>query len=319
VIHSGIYYPKDSNKTKWCIEGRKLLYDFCHQYDVPNRKTCKVVVATLPEEVAYLEKLKKHCDEVQVPATKISKSEINEKEPLISVLEGVYLPETGIVNSHVYMERHEKILLEQGGYLVYNHKLQRVEKNNEFTSFIQDPDGNPLEISSNIIINCAGLGAAAISNQVLNTQKYEHRFCRGRYFSLASKYNQKFAHLIYPVPPKDGLGIHITVDMDGYARLGPDVDWCQSHDYKNVNQYYDCDWDSLVTPFTNAVKRYLPQLTENEISPGLIGIRPKLFIDNVAKPDFLIENFDGYVHCLGIESPGLTSSLAIADYVEKLL
>lgn len=320
VVHSGIYYPLGSKKTAWCIEGRKKLYEFCEKYSVPVARTGKFVVSTSKEEEAYLDKLAGHCREVGVPHERCTRDTIQAKEPTIVVTSGVYLPETGIVDSHVYMAVLEKQLAEAGGMLAYRHKwLGSNPANNRWISTIQTPDGT-LEVESRWVINAAGLAAAEISNQVLGGAKFEHRYCRGRYFGLTGKYQNHFKHLVYPVPPKDGLGIHITIDMAGYARLGPDVDWC--HDIKAYHALapaYDCDWETLRPTFAKAAQRYCPMIQESELAPTQIGVRPKLFISGTAHPDFLIENHSGFVHCLGIESPGLTASPAIALEVARLV
>lgn len=320
VVHSGIYYPVGSLKTQACIEGRRRLYEFCEQFGVPFAKVGKFVVSTQPEEDAYLEKLAKHCQQVDVPVTRELGSVVMQQEPLIQVREAVFLPETGIVNSHALMAVFERQIVEQDGLVAYRHRVRKVHRDgNSWITQIQTPEGE-LEIQSEWVINAAGLAAAELSNAALQEQKYEHRFCRGRYFSLSQKYQNQFKSLIYPVPPKDGLGIHVTVDLDGFARLGPDVDWClETKNYAEIETLYDCDWNTLQPVFTQAVRRYCPQVESKDLSPALIGVRPKLFIDGKAQPDFLIENLGGFIHCLGIESPGLTSSLALAEHLSRFL
>jgi 2-hydroxyglutarate dehydrogenase len=319
VIHSGIYYPLRSNKTEWCIRGRELLYDFCARFDVPYKKTGKLVVATLPEERAYLEKLARHCSELKVPFERWTADKIHAHENYIKVVEAVYLPETGIVDSHAFMARLERLATEAGAICAYRHKVKTIERDGTgWRVAAESPDGE-IELSAQFVINAAGLGAAEISNACLGVKKYQHKFCRGRYFGLSGKFQNKFSRLIYPVPPKDGLGIHITVDLSGAARLGPDVEWSKVEHYNETNLLYDCDWEGLVNDFAVAARRYCPSIEVGDLSPGLVGIRPKLFIDGTATPDFIVENFDGFVHCLGIESPGLTSSLAISDEVLRLL
>ncbi len=317
VVHSGIYYPNDSLKTELCIEGRKLLYAYCDKNVVPYKKCGKYVVATSTEEENYLENLLSHSEMLGVPVQRKTKTEIEKAEPKIQVASGLYFPESGILDSHVLMQKLENQILKNGATVAYRHRVKHIQFQNEWETILDSSDGK-IKIQSRKVINCAGLFAAELSNQVLSTQKYEHRYCRGRYFSLAPKFQNAFQHLIYPVPPKDGLGVHVTLDQMGYARLGPDVDWCLNVPYSKVESLYDCDWETLKEPFLASAKRYCPTLEPKDISPALIGIRPKLFIDGKASPDFLIENHKGFIHCLGIESPGLTASLAIAKQLEKL-
>lgn len=319
VIHSGIYYPLNSRKTELCIKGRKLLYSFCERFDVPQARTGKLVVATKEEEVGYLVKLAAHCNELGVPCERWASAKVHEQEPNIKVFEAVYLPETGIVDSHSLMAKLESLVVNAGGICAFRHSLKTVtRKGSAWSVLAEGPDGE-VEIVAPHVVNAAGLAAAELSNQALGTHRYEHRYCRGRYFSLSGKYQSKFSRLIYPVPPKDGLGIHITVDLAGAARLGPDVDWSKVEKYVDTPSLYDCDWDTLTDNFAVAARRYCPSIEVGDLTPGLIGIRPKLFVDQKAFPDFLVEKIDGFVHCLGIESPGLTSSLAIADEVLRLV
>lgn len=314
VIHSGIYYPKDSLKAKFCIEGREMLYAYCKEKKVPHKKCGKFLVAVDSLESDYLQKKYVHATNLGVAVERLDKKTAQTAEPLIGVHSALFFPQSGIVDTHVYMQRLEDEVRANGGMLAYRHLVKSVEKKSGWVTKVDSPDGT-LEIRSERVINCAGLVACEISNQVLNTKKYEHRYCRGRYFSLSAKYQNKFNHLIYPVPPPDGLGVHVTIDNAGFARLGPDVDWCLNKTYKDVHSLYDCDWEALLKPFAASAQKYIPDLQLKDLSAALIGIRPKLFIDGNAYPDFLVETFDGFTHCLGLESPGITASLALARYV----
>jgi L-2-hydroxyglutarate oxidase LhgO len=314
VVHSGIYYPVGSKKTAWCIDGRKSLYDYCRENNIGAKKVGKLVVATNQDERAYLEKLSAHARSLSVPHEWVTGSQAQNREPLIRVDSALFFSETGIVDSHALMANFESRFEKLGGMLAYDHKLVSISRGPHAWEILVTSPAGELKISSPKIVNAAGLNAARISNEALNTKRYEHRYCRGRYFGISSKYQNKFSHLVYPVPQKDGLGIHVTVDLEGFVRLGPDVDWCDS-----TENLYHCKWEELQGPFTAAVNRYFPALKREELTPGLIGIRPKLFLDGTAHPDFLVEEKDGFIHCLGIESPGLTSSLIIADQVANLL
>ena len=319
VVHSGIYYPKESIKTAYCIKGRELLYSYCEQNAIAHKRCGKVVVATTEEEEAYLNQLAAHCEELGVPKDFLSKTALKQSIELVEARLGLYFPMTGIIDSHAFMASLEKRVLAKGGMLAYRHEvsLATFEKG-VWNVNIVTPSGN-LRVQAKCVVNAAGLAAAEISNKALDSARYEHRFCRGRYFVLSHLFHQKFPYLVYPVPQKDGLGVHVTVDLNGYARLGPDVEWCDGVKYSEVGELYDCNWDALRPLFTRAAQKYCPSVQDAHLAPGLIGVRPKLFIDGKPHPDFLIESHVGFIHCLGVESPGLTSALAIAeDVVAKI-
>jgi L-2-hydroxyglutarate oxidase LhgO len=317
VIHSGIYYPPASLKTALCLRGREQLYAFCAEHGIGHARCGKIVVATEAAEEAYLDTLAAHCAALGVPHQRIGGVEVAAREPLVKAAAGLWLPETGIVDSHALMAALERRAIDRGAVLAYRHAVGAIERTaGGFRAAISGPA--PLYVRTPLVVNAAGLHAAALSNRVLGTGRYAHRFCRGRYFSLSGRYQGKFRRLVYPVPPKDGLGIHVTIDLAGCARLGPDVDWLAETGGGIPAGAYDCDWETLQPDFLRAVRRYCPQVAAGDLQPALIGIRPKLFIDGKASPDFLVENHDGFIHCLGIESPGLTASLAIAEKVAGL-
>jgi 2-hydroxyglutarate dehydrogenase len=319
VIHSGIHYPLNSKKTTWCIRGRDLLYDFCKSYSVPHAQTGKLVVATLKDEVAYLEKLAAHCTEIGVPFERWTGAAVSAKEPLVKVEEALYFPITGIVDSHAYMAALERFFIESGGISAYRHRVRYLRRDGQRWLVTAESPSGEIEIAASWVVNAAGLASAELSNRALNTRRYQHRFCRGRYFALSGKYQSRFNHLIYPVPPKDGLGIHVTIDMAGQARLGPDVDWCNEVEYDSVATLYNCDWGGIVNEFAAAARRYCPSIEPSHLAPALVGVRPKLFVDKKPFPDFVVESHQNFIHCLGIESPGLTASLAISDEVLRLV
>lgn len=312
VIHSGIYYPSTARKTVLCLQGRELLYAFCSEFSIPHQRCGKFMVATAGDEEAYLEELRAHCQAIGVPC--------EEKHPGFGIraTRALFFPLTGIIDSHAFMQWLERRVRQQGE-IVYNHCVQRVERDGlGWVVQVKTPDG-VIAIKSQFVINAAGLAACELSKCALRTDRYLHKFCRGRYFQLSQKYCGKFPSLIYPVPVRDGLGVHITIDLAGHARLGPDVEWSEAQTYLETASLYDADWQCLKPKFMDAVHRYCPSIQSEDLSPGLVGIRPKLFVDGTAFPDFLIENLGGFVHCLGIESPGLTASLAIAENVRELL
>lgn len=321
VIHSGIYYPTASNKTKWCLEGRSALYEYCESRSVPYRKCGKFLIAVDSSEEDYLQGLWEHCVEVDVPQERLSSQALRLAEPRLRAVSGIHFPETGIVDSHSYMAALERDILDRQGTVAYRHTLRSIRREGhawhlDYEVVHAKERGT---IVAPVVINCAGLAAAQFANRAAGGKRFEHRFCRGKYFFLGSRYRNQFSRLIYPVPEKHGAGVHVTIDLAGQARLGPDVEWCSGATYEQRAQWYDADWDRARPTFVQAARRYLPDVRGEDLSPGLIGIRAKLFVDGQAKGDFHLETNEGFVSCLGIESPGLTASLAIAKAVKRLL
>lgn len=317
VIHSGIYYPKDSLKTALCIRGRELLYDYCKTHQIPFRKSGKFVVATEKSDLAYLEKLKAHSDGMDVPCEEVSSQEVKSREPLVECQTALFFSESGIVDSHRLMESLERDCVQHGVVFAYRNTVREVSPGaSGWQVRATGPDGE-IAVHCGVLINAAGLGAAALAEQNSN-EKVEHRFCRGRYFSAAGRLAKGFQHLVYPVPPKDGLGIHVTVDLEGLARFGPDVDWCDGLAYSQMETALECDWDALRPGFLTSIQRYCPSVRSGDLLGGFTGIRPKLFVQGKAHPDFWIHRTADAIHLLGIESPGLTASLALAEEVARL-
>lgn len=320
VIHSGIYYPIDSSKTKLCLRGRELAYDFCSRNKVPHVKCGKYVVAIHAEEENYLLNLREHAKGVGVDCKWISSSELNLREPLIRAQAALFFPESGILDSHQLMSRLEDHLIKQEAIIAYGHKVIDGEFMGDGWSLkYLTTDGRIEELNCKFVVNCGGFGSAGLYNLLLGGERFEHRICCGRYFNLNSKYQNKFSSLVYPVPNVDGLGIHVTRDLDGMVRLGPDVEWSNFSGYQNIEKALQVDWDSLQLKFFDFVKEYVPSLIVEDLSPGFVGVRPKLFDSGRAQKDFVIEKSKNSFHLLGIESPGLTASLAISEEIVKFL
>ncbi len=305
VIHSGIYYPADSLKTTLCLRGRSLLYSFCERYAVTFRKCGKSVQAAQASELPRLEQIFQHARTLGVASERVAAGEI-------------FFPESGIVNSHEFLAALEARAVEQGALLLYRHRVTGVRRKGANWELNVETPAGPLIVVAEQVVNAMGLAAAHWSNEALTTSHFEHRFCRGRYFQLSHRYRDRFSHLVYPIPEADGLGVHVTIDTGGFARLGPDVEWCSNSDLNRILAHYQCDWETLRPRFLEAGQRLIPDLSAGDLTPGTVGIRPKLFIDGKPHPDFLLENHDGWIHCLGIESPGLTAALAIGEKVAQL-
>ncbi|NBX75405.1 MAG: FAD-dependent oxidoreductase [Proteobacteria bacterium] len=309
VIHSGIYYPHRSLKTEHCKIGRNELYRFCQGNRIPHRQCGKYVIATNQKEEEKLAELVSHCEYEIVPFQRVGSDWLKRKLPFVKATAALFFPLSGVFDSHRYLQVLENKAREKGAVLSYRSEFIRVLDRDPWVVEVRERE-QIIQIRAKVLINSAGGKAAKISNNVLNTDVYEHRFCRGRYFGVKSFFQEPLQVLVYPVPEKDGLGIHLTPDLKGNARLGPDADWSSD---------LDCNWDELKPVFLNQTAKYLPELKPENLSPGFIGLRPKLFVRGEAHSDFLLEAHGKYLHLLGIESPGLTASLSLGAEVGRMI
>jgi L-2-hydroxyglutarate oxidase LhgO len=323
VIHAGIYYKKSSNKARYCVLGNQMLYEFCKKFDVPHRNCGKYIVATRETDLPILRQLSDDAVSNGATANYVDSRPLATKLANPNVLGGLWSPTTGIVDSHALMVRLEQLAQGRGAILLYRTEFVTVEDRTENTYLlkVQDPEQGQYLIRCRAFINCAGLGAARIARKFLPEKQIEIRPCRGRYFSLSGKFTDAWRELIYPVPdPAGGLGVHITFDLAGKSRLGPDVDWSASDSRPDDPRLYDFTErdQSVQEDFYLSGKRLIPQLEPQDIAPDYIGIRPKLFESGAAVEDFRIyQSGPCDWHLLGIESPGLTSTLALADHVSS--
>jgi L-2-hydroxyglutarate oxidase LhgO len=323
VIHAGIYYTKNSLKSKLCIEGKKLLYEYCKKYDVPYKNCGKLIVATSEEEISIIEGIRQTAiqngvDDLQV----FDREQIAELEPNIFALKALFSPSTGIVDSHSLMKQYETNAVNNGCQIVYGSEVKVVERISEgYKVRLLDSDNQDYYFTTRIIINSAGLTSDKISGMVgIEDDNLKIMFCKGEYFRLNPPKNRLINRLVYPVPhPKmEGIGIHVTIDMGGGVKLGPDVRYLDSnvYDYKVT--------ESKQEAFYKSAKKFLPFLEFDDLSPEMAGIRPKIQKPGEPLKDFYIaeesaRGCKGFINLIGMESPGLTSSIAIAKYVEELI
>lgn len=315
VIHAGIYYPANSVKAELCVEGKRRLYDYLADRQVPYRNCGKLIVATSETQLGDLEKI-----EARARANGVfdlewrSKAEVARVEPDVRCVAALWSPSTGIIDSHAYMQALIADLEAAGGQLVLNTVFTHAESGDGFVVTVADPNGsdNPsYRLHCNRLVNSAGLGAQEVARRVegLPPDKIPPlHYAKGTYFGLVGKV--PFSHLIYPVPEPGGLGVHVTMDMAGQVRFGPDVQWVD-----RLN--FDPD-PARVAHFYGAIRQYYPDLPDDALIPAYCGIRPKLKARGEGDADFLISGrhdhgIDGLVNLFGIESPGLTASLAIAE------
>lgn len=325
VIHAGIYYPKDSQKAKMCVAGNKRLYQYCRERRVPFNPCGKYIVATNPDEEAQLEVIRqKALDNGVTSLELVTSQQIQKAEPLVKATAGLWSPDTGVINSHRYMVSLLAAAQKNRAQLFLKTEVIGIEKagSDQYLVQVRYPDGETDQFETRCVINCAGLYAdrvAALMGIDIDVCGYRQHFWKGEYFSLdADAFDLK--HLIYPVPlPQNvGLGIHTTIDVKGGVKLGPNAIYLENSEFD-----YTVSSDSKEAFFTAAAK-YLPTLALDHIQPQMAGIRPKLQKPGDPAQDFIIneesdKGLPGVVNLLGIESPGLTSSLAIAKTVANLL
>ncbi|MFT3731441.1 MAG: NAD(P)/FAD-dependent oxidoreductase [Hyphomicrobium sp.] len=322
VIHAGIYYPEGSLRAKLCVEGRERLYAFAVKHNVPVNRCGKLLVATTETEVAQLAAIEAKAVKNGVPdLRRLTSNEVRKLEPDVHCVAATLSPSTGIIDGHAFMAALEARVLNAGGQIAFNSEVTgiSVEVGNEFRLIIRS-GGDVSELTSARLVNAAGLGASGIGRMIA-TPNPDYVVpglfpAKGHYFSLAAK--APFKHLIYPMPSPDALGVHLTLDMSGAARFGPDIYWQDNLDYAFV------DPDGRRKAFAREIKRYWPTLPEDALMPAYTGIRPKIYAEGAPAADFEIHGEDkhgipGFVALYGIESPGLTSSLAIAVYTAQLL
>ena len=325
VIHAGIYYPQNSLKAILCVQGNKLLYEWCGIYNIPHRKTGKFIIATDESEFSELDRLYDNAKRNGVEGiSRYSIEQFKKVEPKVFAKEVLFSKDTGIIDSHKLMESLEYKAKSNGTDFAYKHTVERIEKNTQgYKLEIIDPNGEKCLISANFIINCAGLDSDIIAEKAginADLHGYKLRYSRGHYFRLPSSKKNLVNHLIYPVPNKNllGLGIHVTIDMNGELKLGPDTELLTDRiqDY-SVNE-------NLKEKFYKAVKRYIPSIDIEDLSPDQSGIRPKIYSENNDFKDFIIKEesdkgLPHFINLIGIESPGLTSCLAISEEVKRLI
>ena len=318
VIHAGIYYPTGSLKARLCVAGRALLYAYCADHGVTVRRTGKLVVATTAEQIPTLHKLMEQARTSGVDdLIPLTADEAHRLEPVLSCVAALHSPSTGIIDTHGLMLSLLGEAEARGAALARHAPVERgwVEDDGRITLAVGGSE--PMQVTARLLINAAGLGAQAIAR---NLQGYPHdripplHYAKGNYFSLGGR--SPFSRLIYPMPEAAGLGVHLTLDLFGQARFGPDVEWIDAPDYDVNPRRGDA--------FYAAIRTYWPDLRDGALQPAYAGIRPKIQGRGMPAADFRIDGpevhgLPGQVHLYGIESPGLTSCLAIAEEVAARL
>lgn len=315
VIHAGIYYAQGSLKARLCVQGRALMYAYCAEHNVPHRRCGKLVVATSADQLPALQAVQTHARGNGVELQWLERDAARALEPALECVAALHSPETGIVDSHSLMLALQGDLENAGGVVAFNSPLALAQYAQGAIEIIAE-DGTRLQART--LVNAAGLAAPALAARFNGLDPAcvpQARYAKGNYFTLSGR--APFTHLIYPVPESAGLGVHLTLDLGGQAKFGPDVEWVDSPDDLVVNP-------ARGEAFYAEVRKYWPGLRDGALAPGYAGIRPKVVGPQGAIPDFVIQGpavhgVPGLVNLFGIESPGLTSALAIAQHVVSLL
>ena len=322
VIHSGIYYPKDSLKAKTCVEGHALLYELCQKHGIGHKKIGKIVVATDDAEVNELEKFWERGRGNGVNGLRmLSQQELRKLEPNITGIAAIFSPSTGIIDSWTLMSYFVGKAGDNGAHVAYRTAVVGVDKTpGGYKVSVEDRDGY-FCFATKVLINCAGLQSDKVAGMVgidIAEAGYKLHYCRGEYFSVGGGKSKLVSRLIYPVPKagEAGLGIHVNFDLGGRMRLGPNADYVDTIDYR-VD-------DSQKRAFYESAAKFLPFIAYDDLEPEMVGIRAKLQAGGEDFRDFVISHecdrgLPGFVSLIGIESPGLTSAPAIAKYVGKLV
>ncbi len=316
VIHAGIYYPTGSLKARTCVAGKALLYDYLCEHGVHHANCGKLIVATGETQHERLRQIQAQAAANGVELEWWEADRARALEPALHCTAALWSPTTGIVDSHGYMLALEGDLGAAGGVVAFHAPFEAAEATGQ--GLVVEVGGDaPMRLLAKELVNCAGLHASRIAAAVRGldaAQVPRTYFCKGNYFTLAGR--SPFNRLIYPVPEAAGLGVHITIDLAGQARFGPDTQWVDDLDYDVAADRADVFYD--------AVRRYWPELPGGALLPGYAGIRPKLAPAGSPAADFVVQGpaehgVPGLVNMLGIESPGLTSSLALAADVVRAL
>ncbi|MGX8012998.1 NAD(P)/FAD-dependent oxidoreductase [Mesorhizobium sp. ORM8.1] len=320
VIHAGIYYPQGSLKARLCVAGRDMLYRYCADHAIPHRRSGKLIVATDTAQEPRLGSIQTNAVACGVEDLRfLSAKEALELEPALHCTAALLSPSTGIIDSHALMLALLGDAEAGGAVLSLNTRIVsgRVETGRIVLQTVDTTSGEQFEIAAAHLVNAAGLGAVALADSLEGFDRQflpRLHYAKGNYFSMAGR--APFSRLVYPVPEPGGLGVHLTLDLGGAARFGPDVEWTDTLDYR-VDP-------ARAERFYGAIRKYWPELGDGALQPAYSGIRPKLSGQGEGNSDFVIQGpathgTKSLVNLFGIESPGLTSSLAIAEQVTQII
>ncbi len=321
VIHAGIYYPHNSLKARLCVEGRNHLYELCSSHDIPFRKITKVITATTQDELAALDTLYHHGLANGAELKLITPKHVHDLEPNIASVGGILSPSTGIISAHGLMDYYFHVAKENGAEIQTHCEVVGLEKCSDSFRITINENGQQSSFTSEWVINAAGLESDTIASLAgidVEAAGYRLHYCKGSYFSLTDSLKNIVTHLVYPMPPKESLGVHALVDLGGRIKFGPDVEYLPD---RKLNYTVD---ESKRKAFADSVRRIVPSIKDQDLTPDISGIRAKLQTRGQPPKDFIIKheadrNLPGLINLIGIESPGLTSSPAIARFVHQMM
>jgi len=322
VLHAGIYYPENSLKAKTCVEGNGLLREICQRHGIGFRQNGKLIVAVNNNEVDQLELLLEQGKRNGArDLVMISKKKLDDMEPNVNAVAALYSPSSGSIDSHTLMRYLLNSAIENGAEIAYRSRVIGIEKSNHGYSLIIEDDSGVSTVEAEAVINSAGLHSdrvAKLAGIDIDGVGYRLHYCKGEYFSVGNGKNKLVTRLIYPVPEHDigGLGTHVTLDVEGRMKLGPNARYVDTIDYKVDETQQET--------FYRSAKKFLPFINFEDLEPEMAGIRPKLQGPGEDFRDFVIrheegKNLPGFINLIGIESPGLTSAPSIAKYVARML
>lgn len=315
VIHAGIYYPYGSLKANLCVEGRELIYETCKKENIPHKRLGKLIIATSADEISVIEDLFRNATGNGIKSLSIlDQRHISQIEPDIKAVSAIFSPDTGIISAHCLMDYYLHNAKNNGAEIVYGTEVKEIVRMQEgYKISTLNTAGEMFEFTTEKVINAAGLQSDIVAK--MTGTDYYLSYCKGDYFSISNTKPGVVKRLIYPVPEKNhvGLGVHLTLDLNGRMRLGPDAVYTDRiEDYKVDGNKRDFFYESAV--------KFLPFIRKEDLVPDMSGIRPKLQKKGEGFRDFVIsEDLPGFVNLVGIESPGLTAAPAIARYVKKIL
>ena len=316
VIHAGIYYPKGSLKARLCVEGRDRLYEYCASRGVGHRRCGKLIVAVNGTQLPQLDRIAEAAAANGVTdIVRLGGAEARAKEPELRAEGALFSPSTGIIDSHGYMLALLGDAEAQGAVIAYGTEVEAMDVAPDGIALTFAGDDAP-SLKASLVVNAAGLDAPRVARAIRGfpaAHVPRAYFAKGSYFKLTGR--APFTHLVYPIPEPGGLGVHMTVDLAGQAKFGPDVEWVDAPNYTvdpaRAGKFYD------------AIRTYWPGLKDGQLAPDYAGVRPKISAPGAPAADFHIDGPEthgvaGIVNLFGIESPGMTASLAIARHVTAL-
>ena len=321
VIHAGIYYKPGSLKATLCVEGREELCAICREHNVGHKQIGKLITATNDSELKTLEATFENGTKNGVPLEVLSKEQTLKLEPNINTVGAIFSPTTGIISAHELMDSFYYIATSNGITVQHHCEVVGIEKRGGEYAITVSEGGQCSTFTSERIINSAGLYSDRVAQMAgidIDKAGYRMVFAKGSYFSVASKKAKLVSRLVYPVPHKETLGLHVVLDLGGRLRFGPD------HEYLDSANFDYSVAESKRKEFAESARHILPAIADDDLSPDMAGIRPKLQREGEGEKDFVIvhekeRGLEGFVNLIGMESPALTASAAIARYVEELL